>query len=213
MEKQLIKFGVAAEDFTDSGLAMSYTYTTRDGGLPPTNPVHADNPYSNQFLAAKVILDIGCGVGRNLKWWMENTDAIYLGLDPNESMLQFFWDWNDEKYKDRVVLAKSFDELTEYAGKIDAVMCTFVYMHIGDRPQPPAMNITDITQEAMKLGHKDTVWFLYEHDGEELWIDRFFAENKVVPKTYIRDYVGMEELTQRGTCHHLIIFSHQDVHQ
>lgn len=210
MTKELIKYGVAGKDFTDSHEAMGYTYTTRDGRLTPTNPVHEDNPYSDRFLNAKFVLDIGCGVGRNLQWWMENTDAIYLGLDPNESMIQYFWDWNDPKYKDRVVLAKSFEELSEYAGKVDAVMCTFVYQHIGYRPQGNAMNITDITQAAIKLGHQSTAWFLYEHDGEERWISRFFSENKIKPKVFIENYTGIEDLIHRGA-HHLIIFAHEDL--
>jgi SAM-dependent methyltransferase len=195
--KKLESFGIAGIEFEDSRLARGYTYTTRDDVLVPTNLLPMENPFTKEVLEAKYILDIVCGVGRN-------TDAIYIGLDPNESMLKFCWDWQDTKWKDRVILCKSYDEIP--AGVVfDVVVVTFVFQHIGYRPNEQQMNISDITTEARKFTKDGTIWFLYEHEGEEEWIERWFREQNWQPTVYIRNYTGLPELTHRGGYHHLII--------
>ena len=64
----------------------------------------------------KKICDIGCGVGRNLPWIMENTSAIYVGLDPNTTMTDNFWEvqsqnYNIDSWKDRVILCNDFNQI------------------------------------------------------------------------------------------------------
>ena len=80
--KHLKKFGYGGVDYTNMADARGNTYTTSDNRHPTTNFACQDNPYTEQLYSAKYILDFGCGVGRNLSWIMENTNAHYVGLDP-----------------------------------------------------------------------------------------------------------------------------------
>ena len=207
--KQLTKYGVASGDYKTAIEAASHTYMDKNEKLVPTPLIFADNPFNEQVKNAKNILDLGCGVGRNLSWIMENTNAHYWGFDPNQSMLDHFWEVNDPKWKDRVTLAKSTDEINfmmiDAPPKMDVVVCTFVYQHIGYRPDANSMNITDITQEVRRFSKSNSIWIMYEHDWEEIWIDRWFMECGIDPDVYKRDYTGIEELTHRRP-HHLIIF-------
>lgn len=202
--KKLESFGVAGINFKDKDIARGYTYTTKDDKLVPTNLIPDENPFGDDILNAKYILDIGCGVGRNLEWVMENTDAVYIGLDPNESILQYFWACQNEIWKCRVQLYKNFDEIPNDI-IFDVVVSTFVFQHIGFRPNETQMNISDITKEARKFTRDGTIWFLFEHDGEEDWTERWFSEQNWQPTVYFRNYIGIPELTHRGTDHHLII--------
>ncbi len=202
MEKKLEMFGVAARDYKDKEEAIGYTYTTRTGENISTNLTPAENPFSEQILSSKNILDVGCGIGRNLKWIMENTNSHYHGIDPNESMLRFFWEVQDQKWKDRVTLHKDFSTFTNV--KFDTVVITFVFQHIGYRPSESQMNIDDITNEIKKYTTGETVWFLFEHQGEEPWISKWLKNNKIEPHVFIENYGGLEELTHRGN-HNLII--------
>lgn len=212
--KKLEKFGVAGIDFNEKVTARGYTYTTKDDRLFSTPLIFPGNPYNEDVKNAKVILDVGCGVGRNLEWVMENTNAVYIGLDPNSSMIKYFWECN-EKYRydssKRIFLVRDFDELAwstkeNNLSEIDVVICTFVFQHIGFRPTESQMNISDITQEATKYCRDGAVWVMYEHDGEENWIQRWMDDlpRKTIG-TYIRDYAGIPELTHRGL-HHLIVW-------
>ena len=111
---KLQKFGVASKDYNAADLAKGDTYTRLDGSFPPTNLACKENPFSDQLKDAKYILDFGCGVGRNLPWIMENTNAIYVGLDPNTSMIQYFWEvqteqgYNIESWKNKLELILKF---------------------------------------------------------------------------------------------------------
>ena len=202
--KKLESFGIAGINFTDRVLARGFTYTTREDELVPTNLCSKENPFQEEILSAKYILDVGCGIGRNLQWIMENTDAIYVGLDPNESMMQYFWDCQNLMWINRVQLHHNFDTIDKNI-VFDVVVSTFVFQHIGYRPNESQMNITDITNSIRKFTKNGTVWFLIEHDGEEDWIPRWTSENGIIPDIYIRNYTGLEELTHRGL-HHLIIW-------
>ena len=210
MTKELKPYGVAGIQFNEAELAAGYTYTTRDGKLFSTPLVFPDNPHNDLVKNAHAILDIGCGVGRNLEWIMENTTAIYIGLDPNESMIKYFWDYN-QKYKNynRVFLCKNYEEVDAVLANMNnvplsVVVSTFVFQHIGYRPPEGEMNVTDITTALTKHTNDDTVWILYEHDWEEEWIGRWINDTGLYPDVYIRDYAGIEELTHRLP-HHLII--------
>jgi SAM-dependent methyltransferase len=202
--KKLVEYGVAAHHFNTAQEAHSHTYMTRDGRAVPTPLIFPDNPYNEAVKNAKVILEIGSGTGRNLPWIMNNTTAHYIGVEPNPSMHQFFWDIQPKEYQNRVSLHKSFDELNPEL-KVDIVVVTFVFQHVGYRPPEGQMNITDITEAARAFCTRDTVWIMYEHDWEEQWIGRWTEENDILPQVYKRDYAGIPEIAERGA-HHLIIW-------
>ena len=202
-DKVLQGYGVADARYKNSNEAYKNTYTTEFGALVPTPLIFPDNPHNDLVLKSKNVLDFGCGIGRNLLWIMNDTEAHYWGIDTSPEMRQYFWDIQHPRYQPRVTLLPNFEGMGDV--KLDVVVVTFVFQHIGYRPEPPAMNITDITQEINKYCHDDTVWILYEHDWEEPWIERWMMENGIVFDFYKRDYTGIEELTHRSP-HHMMIF-------
>jgi SAM-dependent methyltransferase len=202
--KILSGVGVAAGHYNNALEAASHTYMTDDGRLPSTQLVIPDNPYNAEVLNAKHVLEIGCGIGRNLQWIMENTSAHYYGLDPNASMLCHFWEVQDVKWAERVTLVKSFDRLPEHV-KFDLVVVTFVFQHIGFRTTDVEMNVGDITLEALNRCADGAVWFMYEHDSEEHWINPWLEYTGITPHVYMRNYTKIPQLNDRGA-HHLIIF-------
>lgn len=216
---KLIKFGVASKDYETIDEARGDTYTARDNSFPSTRLNCDENPLRDRLKDANYILDFGCGVGRNLKWIMENTTAIYIGLDPNESMLKHFWDvqinegYNVDVWKDRVRLVSDFDEIPTDI-KFDYVVSTFVLQHLGYRINPNGgMDIDDITKSILSRMQIGGVFFAIEHDSEEPWIDRWLNTNNITPVQYIRSYQGLPELTHRDHVapnggHHLIIFEY-----
>ena len=218
-EKKLLEYGVSCskniKNEADSAgvevskVARGYTYTTRDDQFPSTRLVNDDNPFNDDVLRAKNILDFGCGVGRNLPWIYEHTVATYYGIDPNPVMRDNFWVITDEKYKDRAELMPDFSELVPGGpgGLVfDVVVITFVFQHLGYRSPDGAMNITDITQKIMQYTRKGTIWFLLEHEGEEEWLDRWFTENEIEPDVLELNYAGLSEMTHRGNTANLIIW-------
>lgn len=203
---KLTKFGVASKNYDNAKDARGDTYTTSDDKFPPTILIPPQNPY--EVTNAQYILDFGCGVGRNLPWVMENTDAHYVGLDPNTNMTDYFWDVQDEKYKDRVTLINDFSELPDV--KFDWIVATYVFQHLGYRYNTTP-NLTDIYNILSSYTHEDSHWFLIEHDSEEDWINRFCLETGVKFKVYERGYNWQEELTHRDSTapnggHHLLIW-------
>lgn len=217
MSKTLKKFGYAGSDFTDLTTARGDTYTTKLDEFPSTNIACDENPFREQLETTKYILDFGCGVGRNLRWIMENTDANYIGLDPNTNMTQFFWDVQYKEHgsivdgwRDRVTVINDFSQIPLVV-KFDYVISTFVLQHLGYRYIViNGMNLTDITQQILSLMNDGAVFFTLEHDTEELWIDRWVRECNIKLDVYIRSYEGLPELTHRDHCtydgHHLMIF-------
>lgn len=214
MEKKLKTFGISDHIYVSPEDAIGQTYTTRDGEAVPTPLIFPDNPFNEDIKNAKHILDVGCGIGRNLSWIMENTNAHYYGFDPNESMLKWFWDVQDKKYESRVTISEGFINPLE---KYNVVVCTFVFQHIGYRPPEDIMNVGDITAEIKKNTSDGCIWILYEHDAEERWIEWWLCEQEINPDVYIRNYKGIEQLTHRddyvagdmydiGASHNLIIW-------
>ena len=207
--KSFEKFGVASKQYTSSKNAADDTYTDLFGNLISTPLVFPDNPFTTDVLNAKVVFEIGTGVGRNIEWIMENTSAKYYGVDPNESMTKYVWDCNDEKYKNRVYVSNTFDDVISNI-KIDVVISTFVFQHIGYMTPDNIKNVSDITTDIRKLTNNGCVWILLEHDGEDKWIDRWFNDQKIVPDVYIRTFKNIESMTHRDHCapggHHLIIW-------
>lgn len=221
--KILKKFGYAGMDYNDLATARGNTYTTLSDGYPSTNIGCNENPFKEQLKTAKYILDFGCGVGRNLRWIMENTDANYVGLDPNTNMTQFFWDVQykehgniADQWKNRVTLVKEFSEI-ESNIKFDYVVVTFVLQHLGYRYHvEDGYNLTELTKNILLRMNIGAVFFAIEHDSEEHWIDRWTKECDITLDVYIRSYKGLPELTHRDNCtyggHHLMIFrKHKEI--
>lgn len=205
--KFLHPYGVSYKQFTDPVEARGFTYTTKDDRCPSTPIIFDDNPYNENIKNARYVLDVGCGIGRNLQGVMENTNAVYYGFDPNPDMMKFFWNWQDTKYKDRVILVGSLDDIPSEM-KFDLVLITFVFQHIGYMPLGSVMNVADIGKEVSRFTQPETVWEMYEHDGENDWIQRWFDDMKIDAKniTYKRNYTEFSELIDRGSNHHLILF-------
>jgi len=217
MKYKLRKYGVADKNYTTAEEAKGDTYTQLDGGFPPTNLACAENPFKEELKSAKYILDLGCGVGRNLPWILENTSATYVGLDPNTHMTDYFWDiqsstgFDKETWQHRVILCNEFSQIDNTI-KFDYVVSTFVLQHLGYRyVVPGGLNITGITKEVRERTNPGAVWFALEHDSEEDWIPTWKAECGLNFETYIRGYKGLPELSERDHTapnggHHLIIF-------
>jgi SAM-dependent methyltransferase len=210
MTKKLEAYGVAAINFTDAETAAGYTYTKNTGELASTPLIFAGNPFNADVESASCILDLGCGVGRNLRWIMENTNAKYIGLDPNLSMLKYFWEnqkYDYSGYAHRITLVSSFDELAGVlsilgVSKIDVVVCTFVFQHIGFRTSEGQMNVADITKGVQRFTQNNAAWIMYEHDGEERWIEPWLEQCYISPVSLCRNFY-YPELTDRGL-HHFI---------
>jgi cyclopropane fatty-acyl-phospholipid synthase-like methyltransferase len=214
---KLKKFGVAGKDYEDATSAKGDTYTTLDGGFPPTNLACSDNPFIEELNSSKYILDFGCGVGRNLPWIMENTNAIYIGLDPNTTMTKYFWDiqieqgHDVESWKDRVQLYNDFNDIPSNLN-FDYIVTTFVLQHLGYRYiNSDTMNLDDISKQLISRLNDGGVWFLIEHDSEEDWIFQWIKNNNINLNVYIRSYKGLPELTDRDHTapnggHHLMIW-------
>ena len=217
---KLQKYGVAGKYYEDAETAKGDTYTCLDGSFPSTNLGCDENPYKEELTTAKYILDFGCGVGRNLPWIMENTNATYVGLDPNTSMTEFFWDVQEEQghnineWKNRVQIYSEFDEIPKDI-KFDYIVTTFVLQHLGYRYiNIDTMNIDDITKAIFTRLNNGAIWFSIEHDSEEYWIDQWIKSNNLNLDVYIRSYKGLPELTHRDHTapnggHHLMIFKYE----
>ncbi len=214
--KKLDPYGVSIDNYNDADHAKGYTYTTRDGGFPPTPIFSPLNPFNEEIKNAKNVLEIGGGVGRNLPIIMEETNAHYHMVDPNDKMRNYFWDIQDKKYMDRVTLYKDFSELPSDV-VIDFVLVTFVFQHIGFRPSIENMNVADITLEAMKHTRDGAVWFVLEHEREEVWQTRWMKACGIVPDVYFKPeghahgggaipYPEFESMTHRGNDNNIIIF-------
>jgi len=217
---QLTKYGVANKDYQNAQEARGDTYTRLDGSFPPTNLACKDNPYIEELSKAKYILDLGCGVGRNLPWVMENTNAIYIGLDPNTTMTDYFWEVQAEReydtstWKDRTFVYNDFSQIPKNV-KFDYTVSTFVLQHLGYRhDSPEILNLTGITENVLSRCNSGAVWFALEHDSEEDWIPRWSSENNITFDVYIRSYKDLPELADRDHVapnggHHLIIFKYE----
>jgi len=211
------KYGCAGNDYNNLESAKGDTYTKKDGSFPPTNLACKENPYIKELYNSKYILELGCGVGRNISWIMDNTSAIYVGLDPNNTMTQYIWDvqkaqgYDIEKWKNRVIICNSFEDIPNNI-KFDYVFSTFVMQHLGYRHnKDDIMNLDEITQNIRSFCHDNTVWFSIEHDSEEDWIPVWKRNNEINFNVYIRGYKGLPELTDRDHTapnggHHLFIF-------
>jgi len=197
--------------FQNKDEAMGWTYTANDGSIPSFPLDFEDNPYSDECMNAKNLFEIGMGVGRNAIGIHKNTNIHYHGLEPNESMGKWFWEWNDKKYEERTSLYTNWDEI-EKGTKFDVMLSTFVLQHITYK-NPSAWNVSDIVNKMKEYAHEDTTWILYEHDGEYGgWIDKMFNECGITPEVYQRGYTGIEDHTHRDNSvgnrqgHHLIIW-------
>ena len=215
-KKELIPYGVSVLKYANANDARGHTYTTKTDEYLPTPFISPINPFNEDILVSKNVLEIGGGIGRNLPFVMEQTNANYYSVDPNDEMTQYFWEVQDNKYKPRVTLCKTFDDLP-IDMKFDFVIVTFVFQHIGFRPSSLQMNVTDITREAMKHTQSGTVWFVLEHEREEVWQQRWMDECNITPNVYFKpggNYAGggvipypeFECMTARGNDNNIVIF-------
>lgn len=210
----LSPFGMSSHQYSNKDAAIYATYIDNTGKPVPTRLNVPENPYINEIINADVILDLGCGIGRNLPWIMDNTHAEYIGLEPNDSMRRFFWDVQEHKHKRFVTLCKDFQELDIACGGsiIDAVVCTFVLQHLTAKlTLPGIMGRNEITQKVMQRCKPGAVWFLYESEYEEEWVRDWARACNIHFDVLIKDYRGLPELTHRenadpATHHHLMIF-------
>ena len=76
--------------------AKFYTYLTDEGEHIPTPIINDDNPFNDEIINSNNILEIGCGVGRNVQYLLDNTNSNYIGVDPNREMTKWFWDVVDK---------------------------------------------------------------------------------------------------------------------
>lgn len=216
---QLEKFGVAGKDYGTADLAKGDTYTRLDGSFPSTNLSCEENPYKSELNEAKYILDLGCGVGRNIPWIMNNTKATYVGLDPNTTMTKHIQEVQEQQghnfneWKSRIIICNDFSEIPSDI-KFDYVMSTFVLQHLGYRYVDASMNITAITKAILEKSKPGTIFFHIEHDSEEEWISRWIEENNINLDVYIRSYKGLPELADRDHTapnggHHLMIWKNK----
>ena len=219
--KQLTPYGVSIYNYENAKEAMGFTYTTSDGNCPPTPFFFDSNPFKNEMKSAKNILEIGCGIGRNLSILMENTNAHYWGLDPNKKMVKYFWEIQDPKWKDRVTICNDFNEFPADL-KFDVVISTFVMQHIGFRPPADQMNVLDISKMVMNFTQNGTIWFVFEHEREEQWQQKWLDELEIIPEYYFKPggnpFGGgtiaspeFENMTHRGNDNNIIIFKEKKV--
>jgi SAM-dependent methyltransferase len=172
--------------------AKFYTYLTDEGEHIPTPIINDDNPFNDEIINSNNILEIGCGVGRNVQYLLDNTNSNYIGVDPNREMTKWFWDVVDKN--SRVKLLNNLNLDTE----IDVVLSILTFEHIGYRTPNNIMNIQDITFEIMKYTHPGTIWVLVEHEVEEPgWIDRWCGDFNINPDVRIKNWSRFPELNHR----------------
>jgi SAM-dependent methyltransferase len=141
-----------------------------------------ENPAKEKILGAKNVLEIGCGPGRNFPFFMQKTAAFYTGVDPSEDMLKYFWEIHDrQKYQSRTYISTDFDD-TVTSKHYDVVISTLVFQHIHyGRHVKGIWDVGDITDQIRKNTGKGTIWFLWEHQGEGAWINKWLNDNKFAP--------------------------------
>lgn len=209
MKKKLNAYGVASLDFPNLEMAKAYTYDDSQKTFPPTPLNFIENPFRDEVMQAQNILEVGCGVGRNLPWIIEHTKAKFYGVDPNPSMINYFKELYKDKPSDRYEIHSSFESLPKI--KFDVVLFTFVLQHISYRPGNESMHVDHIIQNCFDFSGGNTVFIVIEHDQEEVgWIEKWIKNNKIVPDVFIRDWTrkgkcSVASLTDRGS-HDLIIF-------
>jgi SAM-dependent methyltransferase len=204
VNKILKPLGASGQPHETPNHAVHACYLTRDGQFPPTNLDFDSNPLNNEIPTADIILDFGCGVGRNLPWIMEKTKAKYIGIDPNPSMRQFFWAIQDPKYLNRVELYPDIASLPE-GMHFDVVLSTFTLQHIGYMTMGDTMDTTDIIKALRAFTTNFTIWIALENDTEDPgWITRMTTECEMAFIQYERNFKGLPELTHRGDFHLMI---------
>jgi ubiquinone/menaquinone biosynthesis C-methylase UbiE len=205
MEKLLLPFGIASREMKSLDDACNETYRTKNNKLIPTPIICKSNPYVTEFKNSYHILEIGCGIGRNTSYILDNTNAIYYGIEPNSSMRKYFWNVVPLRYHDRVSLLADFSPLSVLSFSFDYVICTFVFQHITYRPTGNVMNIDEITKEIRKYTTTGTIWFMLEHENEENnWISKWLETHEFTPSVYIKNWREFPELCDRGD-HNLLI--------
>jgi SAM-dependent methyltransferase len=214
--KRFEAVGLASRKMVSKEDAMEMTYRTRDGKCPPTPLVFPDNPFNEDILKARTVLDVGCGIGRNLPWIMENTEADYFGLDPNTTMLHYFHQVQGNDWYDRIFLYADLTKLPQGV-VFDVVLSTFTLQHIHYDVKPDQMDASDIGLEIKKHTKPGTIWFLLEHEWEQPgWQKQWLTDMEFMPDVKIINWndpatkvCPFPELSHRGT-HNLIIIKERE---
>jgi SAM-dependent methyltransferase len=208
MTKVLRAIGISGQPHETPIDAARASYITDQGDFPATPLDMEENPLASEIPTAKYVLDLGCGVGRNLPWIMERTGAIYVGVDPNPSMLQFFWAIQDPQYLNRVHLYPDIESIPKDI-VFDVVLSTFTLQHIGFRTLGDAMNVTDITKAILPYTSDFTIWIALEHELDEPgWVAQWAEECGIGFVVFERNYNKLPYLNHRGVPH-LMIWQNQ----
>jgi SAM-dependent methyltransferase len=204
MSKVLRAIGPSGQPHATPFDAARASYVTDRGDFPPTPLDMPENPLASEIPTAQYILDLGCGVGRNLPWIMERTGATYIGVDPNPSMLQFFWAVQDPQFLNRVQLYPDLESVPKDI-VFDVVLSTFTLQHIGFRVGGDTMNVVDIIKSIKPLTNVFTVWIALEHEVDEPgWIAQWAEECGIMFVAFERNYQQYPDLTHRGVPHLMI---------
>jgi SAM-dependent methyltransferase len=173
-------------------VAIGHAGPIVNGEWNTTHFIRPENPFNDEVLLARKVLDIGCGCGRHLRYFMERTGADYIGLEPPDSQMQrWFWEAQEhfnpgykERFGHRVRLVNSFDQLDD---DIDLVVCTHVFQHFHEGDEKN-MDAADIAKEVMKHTINGCVWILREHDNKDPgWIDRWLIKVGARPECHFGD--------------------------
>lgn len=206
--KTFRKFGVASKNYDNHFDAATDTYGTKSGIWPPTPICIPENPFLEECKHARNVLEIGCGVGRNLHSVMTETNANYYGIDPNENMTRWFWEHGDNsKWRDRAVIGNSFDVLPKDL-RVDLVLSIFVLQHIGFRPDSSTMDVYDIGMKIKEYTVDGCIWYMLEHNHEERdWLQVWLTMMEFVPviKIPVESVPSLHEMTSRGTHDFIVI--------
>lgn len=216
MDKILTPYGVASKPYPDLHSAASDTYTLSDGTLWSTRLTFDGNPFNERILKAQNVFEIGCGVGRNVPWIMQQTKANYFAVEPNDHMREHFFRQEaaigkvfQSDWLPRCRVFKNFDDLDRNCtARFDLVLCTFVFQHIGYRPQPPVMNVGDITRMIRRNTTHGTIWFVYEHQIEEPgWLFRWLSETNFSWFFLDNKFSKIPDLLHRG--YHTLVLAEE----
>ena len=132
------------------------------------NPLIA-NKAENEFIKfvthnineKKSILEIGCGIGRNLETILKNKLKFksYTGIDFSESMLKIA-DRKYNKIKNVKFIKKDVSDLSSLNSKFDIIICTWVLSHV-ENPS----SVVNYAQKLLKKKGKLFLTFLSRPKG------------------------------------------------
>lgn len=206
---KLVAYGFTGSMRFDTAAAAAYwTYQTRDGRLVPTPldfpGIDRRDEVRETVERASAVMEIGCGIGRNMPWIMDHSAAHFYGVEPNADMFRFFWDVQDRKHAPRVTLSP---ELFPETVKADVVLTVMALQHLAVKPPAGAMDHVEITREVIRRNCRPgTLWVHFESECDGDWLNDWTRACGITPLVYWRNYDGIPELNHRLSTHHLIVW-------